>query len=182
MNARREEAISAAVDPKQALEFILFEHMRHRQMCKALEQLAAMPDFDPGRIASLADFIRFDLTLHVIDEEEDFFPMLRERCLPDDGIDAVLDQMTDEHAADKALSVEVRDVLNACLIERKPPAAIECGAAVLRNFAQHERRHMALENAVVIPLARRRLAPDDLTSLGERFAARRRRLASAPGE
>jgi iron-sulfur cluster repair protein YtfE (RIC family) len=173
------ESIPDNGDPKEAIEFILWEHLRHRQMCRSLERLARMTEFDPVRIARLADFVRFDLTLHVIDEEEDFFPMLRGRCPPDDGVDEVLDQMTDEHAADKVLSVRVRDVLSQCLIERKPPIAVEGGAQVLLNFASHEMRHMTLENAVVIPLARRRLTAEDLAALGERFAARRRRLSGA---
>jgi hemerythrin-like domain-containing protein len=180
MNRGDGETIARAADPRDALEFVLFEHMRHRQMCKALERLAEATEFDPARIAYLADFIRFDLTLHVIDEEEDFFPLLRQRCQPDDGIDEVLDQMTDEHAEDKVLSAEVRDLLNRCLIERKAPAAIAGGAETLLSFARHEKRHMALENAVVIPFARRRLTAKDLSALGERFAARRRRLAPAP--
>lgn len=180
MNLADTEKIAPAGDPRDALEFVLCEHLRHRQMCKALERLAVSADFDPAQIAYLADFIRFDLTLHVIDEEEDFFPLLRERCQPDDGIDAVLDQMTDEHAEDKVLSAEVRDLLNCCLIERKAPSAIEGGAEILMTFARHEKRHMALENAVVIPFARRRLTAKDLSALGERFAARRRRLTPAP--
>ena len=181
MTISGEDPIAEAADPVDALEFILFEHLRHRQMCKALERLAAAPEFDPEHIARLADFIRFDLTLHVIDEEEDFFPLLRERCLPEDGIETVLDQMTKEHAEDKSLSERVRDVLTRCLIERKPPCALADGAEVLRSFAQHEKRHMVLENAVVIPLARRRLTAKDLAVLGERFAARRLRLSPAPG-
>ena len=172
------QAIAPAND---ALEFILAEHQNHRAMCKSLERLAAARDFDPVPVTTLADFIRFDLTLHVIDEEEDFFPLLRERCLPEDGVSAVLDQMTNEHAEDKALSVLVRDVLSACLIERKPPCAIEGGAEVLLSFARHEKRHMILENAVLVPLARRRLTPEDIAALGARFAARRRRHATPTG-
>ncbi len=177
MGNASEEPIAEAGNPADALEFILLEHLRHRQMCKALERLAGASEFDAEHIARLADFIRFDLTLHVVDEEEDFFPVLRKRCLPEDGIEAVLDQMTKEHAEDKSLSERVRDVLTRCLIEQQPPSAIAGGAEVLRSFAQHEKRHMVLENAVVIPLARRRLTARDLAVLGERFAARRLRLA-----
>lgn len=178
MNTIRHEVMAEAVDPREGLDFILFEHLRHRQMCKTLEHLADADEFEPKRIAAMADFIRFDLTLHVIDEEEDFFPLLRERCEPDDDLDMVLSRMTDEHAEDKVLSMEVRDVLNRCLIEQKSARAIG-GAAALRTFASHEKRHLALENAVLIPLARRRLTPEDNAALGERFAARRRRLSPA---
>lgn len=172
--------VSRRPTPHDPIEFILAEHLNHRRMCRALEALADATDFDAAPIAALVDFIRFDLTLHVIDEEEDFFPMLRKRCAPDDEINEVLDRLSSEHEQDKALSVRVRDVLNACLIIRKPPHAIEDGAEVLRSFAQHEMQHLALENAVVIPLARRRFELSDLQELSMRLLARRRRV-TAPG-
>ena len=164
--------------PDDPLEFLLAEHLNHRRMCRALERLAAATEFDAARITSLLDFIRFDLTLHVIDEEEDFFPMLRERCLPEDDVDEVLSRLSQEHAKDKNLSVRVRDVLNACLILRKPANAIDGGAEALESFAQHEMRHLALENAVVVPLARRRFSTEDLRALSQRLLARRRRVTA----
>jgi hemerythrin-like domain-containing protein len=165
--------------PHDPLEFMLAEHLNHRRMCRALEQLAAETEFDAVRITGLLEFIRFDLTLHVIDEEEDFFPMLRERCLPEDEVDSVLARLSEDHAEDKALSVRVRDVLNVCLILRKPPRAIEGGADALLTFAQHEMRHLALENAVVVPLARRRFSHEDLRALSRRLLARRRRVTAS---
>jgi hemerythrin-like domain-containing protein len=167
--------------PHDPIEFILAEHLNHRRMCRALEALAAADAFDAAPIAALVEFIRFDLTLHIIDEEEDFFPLLRKRCPPDDEINDVLDRLSREHVEDQALSVRARDVLNACLILRKPPNAIEGGAEALRAFAQHELRHLALENAVVVPLARRRFEASDLRELAARLIARRRRV-TAPGD
>jgi hemerythrin-like domain-containing protein len=173
--------VSPRPTPHDPIDFILAEHLNHRRMCRALEALARAEDFDGAPIAALLDFIRFDLTLHVIDEEEDVFPLLRKRCPPDDEINEVLDRLTLEHAEDKALSIRVRDVLNACLILRKPPHAIEGGAEALRAFARHELRHLALENAVVVPMARRRFDTSDLRELAARLTARRRR-ATATGE
>ncbi len=182
MNGAVDDRSEAArpVTPHDPIEFILSEHLNHRRMCKSLERLAAITEFDATRITTMLDYIRFDLTLHVIDEEEDFFPLLRTRCLPEDDIGDVLDRLTSEHSADKALSSGVRDTLNACVILRKPPCAIEGGAETLLTFAAHERRHLALENAVIIPIARLRLSAGDLKSLSERLLARRRRL-TAPG-
>lgn len=179
MNAdvRRDDG-ERPVSPSDPIEFLLAEHLNHRRMCNALERLAEASDCDAPRITALLDFIRFDLTLHVIDEEEDVFPLLRRRCLPEDEVDIVLDRLGLEHAEDKSLSERARDVLNACLIARKPASEIEGGAEALITFARHERRHLALENAVIIPLARRRLVGADLAALGERFLARRRRVAS----
>ena len=166
------------VPPSDAIEFLLAEHLNHRRMCRALEELAAASDFDALVITALVDFIRFDLTLHVIDEEEDVFPLLRRRCLAEDEIEDVLGRLAREHAEDKSLSERVRDVLNACLLVRRPPQAIEGGAESLVAFAHHERRHLALENAVIIPLARRRFSESEIEMLGRRFMARRRRVAA----
>jgi hemerythrin-like domain-containing protein len=180
MNTEIHDANEAAraVTPHDPIEFILAEHLNHRRMCKALERLAAMTDFNADRITAMIDYIRFDLTLHVIDEEEDFFPLLRKRCLPDDDIDAALKRLSDDHETDKSLSAQVRDMLNACLILRKPPNVIEGAVEALTSFATNERRHLALENAVIIPIARRRLSPEDLKALSRRLLARRRRLSS----
>lgn len=72
----------------------------------------------------------------------------------------------------------MRDVLNACLIERKPPNAIEGGTEALVAFARHEMRHLTLENAVVVPLVRRRFSAEDLRLLSQRLLARRRRVTA----
>lgn len=162
--------------PHDPIEFILGEHLNHRRMCKALERLATMTEFDPAPITAMVDYIRYDLTLHVIDEEDDFFPMLQRRCLPDDDIEAILKRLSAEHEIDKSLSAQVRDMLNACLILRKPPNVIEGAVKALTVFAANERQHLALENAVIIPIARRRLSAEDLKTLGRRMLARRRRL------
>lgn len=179
MNADVRRDGERSVSPSDPIEFLLAEHLNHRRMCHALERLAGESDFDAPQITALLDFIRFDLTLHVIDEEEDVFPLLRRRCLPEDQVDVVLDRLALEHAEDKLLSERARDVLNACLIARKPASDIDGGAEALIAFARHERRHLALENAVIIPLTRRRLVAADLAALGERFLARRRRVAPA---
>ena len=49
----------------------------------------------------------------------------------------------------------------------------------LQAFASQELRHLALENAVVLPLARLRLTPADLKRLSRRLAERRH-VALAP--
>jgi hemerythrin-like domain-containing protein len=158
---------------QDALDFILREHHRQRQIFAQLEGAAGAETFDAVLLASLIEFIRFDLTLHVIDEEEDFFPMLRRRCLPEDDIGPVLDQMQGEHAEDRRLAQRVRDVLQQALASRRPVKEIEGGAETLREFAEHEKRHLVMENAVLAPFARKRLTHQDLDYLAERFAARR---------
>lgn len=158
---------------KEPLEYLFAEHYRHRHMCKVLEYLAATTAFEAGLIASTDDFIRYDLALHVIDEEEDLFPLLRRRCSEEDDIEDVLGRLSADHALDQELARAVRAVFAQALEKRLAPASIAGGAQALLHLARQEKSHMALENAVVMPLARRRLTGDDLDALSLRLAARR---------
>ncbi len=161
------------------LDFFFAEHFRHRQLCHLIDQLSATVFFDADRIAEVVDFLRFEAPIHIIDEEEDLFPLLRRRCLPEDELEGVLGVLSAEHRADAVLGRAVRTHLEACLDTRSAPGASVEGRRDLSAFATQERRHLALENAVVLPIARQRLSEEDLTGLARRLAARRGR---APGE
>ncbi|MBY0565468.1 MAG: hemerythrin domain-containing protein [Hyphomonadaceae bacterium] len=158
---------------KEPLEFLFAEHYRHRHMCKVLEYLSIASGFEAGLIASTDDFIRYDLALHVIDEEEDLFPLLRRRCSEEDDIEDVLGRLSADHALDQALAKTVRTLFAQSLEARVAPSAVAGGPQALLQLARQEKSHMALENAVVMPLARRRLTSDDLEALSLRLAARR---------
>lgn len=157
----------------EPLEFLFAEHYRQRQMCRILEHLAATLEFKPDLMRCVDDFIRYDLALHVIDEEADLFPMLRRRCAQEDDVDAVLGRLAGEHALDQQLAGAVRVILSQALAARIAPSMIEGGAETMLNLARQEKSHMALENAVVMPLARRWLTRGDLATLSARFALRR---------
>lgn len=158
---------------KEPLDFIFAEHFRHRQMCKMLEYLALSPTFDGRPISSTDEFIRDELALHVMDEEQDLFPWLRRRCSDEDNIGDILGRLSADHALDQQLATTVRAALAKSMERQAPPSAIEGGAQALLRLAKHEKSHLALENAVVMPLARRRMTADDLQALGLRLAARR---------
>lgn len=158
---------------KEPLEFLFAEHYRHREMCKILEFLAATPTFDAALIATTDNFLRRDLALHVMDEEEDLFPLLRRRCEPEDDIEDVLVRLSADHAMDQQLARAVLGVF-AIALERQAPLATLPGAPeALLKLARQEKGHMALENAIVLPIARRRLHATDLEALSIRLAARR---------
>lgn len=158
---------------RDPLEFLFLEHYRHRQLCRVLDHLARAPRFE-ARLTSLSlDFVRYDLALHVIDEEEDLFPLLRRRCEPDDMIEEVLGRLSGEHAKDQDQAKGVRAVLEEALARQAPFDQDPGAENVLRQFAQHQRSHLALENAIVMPLARRRILPHDLAAMSRRLAARR---------
>ena len=167
------------VTPHDPIEFILAEHLMHRAMCKELERLASMAGFEPAPIEAMAAYIRVDLALHIRDEEEDFFPMLRKCCQPDDEISPILRRLSAEHQTDKRLSARVVDFLDASLAAGTPLGKSEGAVEALKAFSENERRHLALENAVIIPIARRRFERSDLQTLSRRLLARRRQVDGA---
>uniref|UniRef100_B0SVA6 Hemerythrin-like domain-containing protein n=1 Tax=Caulobacter sp. (strain K31) TaxID=366602 RepID=B0SVA6_CAUSK len=163
----------------EPIEWFFAEHYRHRQACKMIEEIAAAMVFDGPRVAALIEFLDHDLPLHVIDEEEDFFPLLRRRCEAGDDVERVLGMLSAEHRADVVQAGAVRDHLQACLEHQRAPGLDPVQRKAMIAFAAQERRHLGLENAIVLPIARLRLTPEDLTVLGRRLAARRGRLLEA---
>ncbi|MFN3513400.1 MAG: hemerythrin domain-containing protein [Phenylobacterium sp.] len=155
------------------LDWFFAEHHRHRQFCRLVEQVAQAQAFDGETVTRVVEFLRHDLALHIIDEEEDLFPLLRRRAVAEDGVEHVLGRLSAEHKTDGDLAATVRERLEACLERRTAPSADPQTRQALLAFSAQELQHLALENAVVLPLARLRLSPRDLKGLGRRLAARR---------
>ncbi len=156
----------------EPLDYILAEHHRQRTLCQWVDRLAAEPALDRRLARLVAQHIAREMTLHVIDEEEDLFPLLRRRALPEDQIDKVLGLLSGEHAAEGRLGREAVDGLLDAL-ERGDVLLSEEFRHKLRTFSAGQRRHLAVENAVVMPIAERRLTRKDREGLARRMAARR---------
>jgi hemerythrin-like domain-containing protein len=107
------------------------------------------------------------LALHMADEDEDFFPLLRRRAHPEDELEPILSRLSREHADLAAAAVAAVGAL----------AEIGVGAArrvgPVAAFVALKRRHAMFETAVILPLARVRLKPADRRALAARIAARR---------
>ncbi len=177
--SRGHESTGDAEDP---LDFVLDEHLRHRVMCDALDALIDAKTPGSGVVAKLAEFIRSDLSQHIADEEEAFFPMLRWRCLPEDEIDPALERMNREHGEDRELSTRVRIILMKMAMEGRPVEAYSGARETLKRFAQNQRRHMMLENAVLMPLVRLRLTDEDKRALATRLTVGRTLSLASPHE
>ena len=116
-------------------------------------------------------FLKTEFAPHIRDEEEDLFPLLRRRAEPEDRLEPLLEQLSQEHAADRIDAQEIIEGLGSLMQRtRKVPAAL---ARLLQRFAANERHHLTVENAIILPLARLRLTQEDLVSLGHRMAERR---------
>jgi hemerythrin-like domain-containing protein len=156
------------------LDLLRHEHDRQERVCAELESFAGAPgpESEPRHLPWLLAYLNEELPRHTRDEEEDLFPMLRARCLPQDGIAEVLAQLSREHALDGDLAGFIRADLEAVVggHTRSPPLRLSINA---RAFAETQRRHIGWENRLVLPLARKRLTGPDLERLGRAMAARR---------
>ncbi|WP_193368796.1 hemerythrin domain-containing protein [Pelagibius marinus] len=169
--SRIEPSSTALLD--DPLDFFFAEHFRQRELCNLLEEMARADRLDRRLAAEVIAFLRHDLVLHIQDEEEDLYPMMRRRCPPEDEIERVFTALTAEHAGGRVLAERMNTGLEAALREGRAGAAQSGLREAMLEFARSERRHLALENAVVLPLARRRLTPKDLEAMAVRMRARR---------
>lgn len=157
---------------KQPLEFLLADHHRQRSLCHLLDGLADAAAPDAAAIDAAVSYIELDLALHVIDEEEDLFPLVRRRARPEDDVERVLGLLSREHVEDDRLAALILSGLAQGRTAGALELTSECRTA-LRAFARRQRRHLAVENAIVMPLAELRLTAKDRAGLARRMAARR---------
>jgi hemerythrin-like domain-containing protein len=115
--------------------------------------------------------LEIDLPLHIADEEKDLFPMLKERCLPDDRIEEMLALLHVEHEEDDANCSALLAPLRG-FADSSQPTNTSTFTTQARAFASFQRRHLGWENGTILPLAERRLNDDDNATLDASMAAR----------
>jgi iron-sulfur cluster repair protein YtfE (RIC family) len=155
------------------LEFFTADHLRQRAAFTLIEQLAGADTLDRGLAVHVLDFLEADMVAHVLDEEDDLFPLLRRQCEPEDDIEHVLGDLSAEHSAVERTAVDIRSGLAEALKAGCAAGDIKGLGKMMIDFAQAENRHLALENGIVLPLARVRLTQDDLRDLSGRMKKRR---------
>jgi hemerythrin-like domain-containing protein len=151
---------------RNPLDVIAHAHAYQIQMCDAMERIAdGLPDEVDRRLcAQVASCLLFDLPMHHHDEETALFPLLRQRALPEDGIDIILERLAFEHSTDNDFASEIAEALDL-LGQGGRPGNPDMLGYMLRGFFERYRRHVHWENTLVMPLARLRLAKDDLQNL-----------------
>ena len=157
---------------RKPLDYVLADHLRQRLLCVLCEQLADAKLLDTDIAEEVVAYLKTDMVVHVIDEEQDLFPLIRRRAQEEDDIEEALGQLSGEHAG-------VEDLVQAITVELEGSLGISSQSLSddlrqgLRDFAKNERLHLALENAIIMPLAKVRLTERDLKELAARMAARR---------
>ncbi len=163
---------------RDPLAYIAAEHHGQRALCNLMEDLAGAPGFQPGIARAVLRYLGQDFLRHVRDEENDLFPLLRQRCLPEDEIETVLGRLHAEHKDENWLAGDVESQLMLAL-DRNVPTIDTALRERLFQHARSLRRHLALENSIILPLARARLTRDDLATMSAAMQARRRDTAGA---
>lgn len=146
------------------LDYILVDHVRQRSLCAALRRFAQQGHVDRAEADAVVAYLRRDLALHHRDEEEDLFPLLLRRVLPEDGLAATLAQLGEDHRR----SQEVIAAIIPVLAGRAGDTAIKLGRdarKLLLAYASSEHRHLAAENGIVLAIARVRLTRGDLKAM-----------------
>lgn len=160
---------------REPLEFLGADHIRQRKVCSALDTL--FPDGNGGCDEEISRTIRayltVDLPLHISDEEVDLFPSLRAAGRTEDNIASLIDGLTRDHATELSIAGTIATVLGQT---GQPPAENDNGLSASRLFAAFTecvRRHLAIEEQTLLPLARKRLSHADLARIGRGMAQRR---------
>lgn len=152
--------------PANPIDRIAAEHKLQLQLCDALEFIAdGLPDsVDRRLVRQVIAILDRGLEAHFRAEETFLFPLLRQRGANDPSLVAALDQLEMEHLRDEDISGELVDELRL-LAERGHARNPDMLGYMLRGFFEGQRRHIAWENGVVLPAARRMLSADDLKGL-----------------
>lgn len=153
------------------LDFISADHLRERQICAVIDRLAAAASFDRQAALTVLRFLNEELNVHMRDEAEDLFPLLAKRCPAEDDIARVITRICTDLKEATVLLPQVRMILSRCLDTGSDLAADD--RKTLIRFAGHVRRHLAAENAILLPIARARLTRRDLNSLSRHMRSRR---------
>jgi hemerythrin-like domain-containing protein len=147
------------------IDYFFAEHHRQRQAAAMLIMIAE-GERDEAGIERLTEFLETAFAQHIVEEETALFPWLRSVCLPEDDIESLLSRLALEHGQDEEVGDEVLEILRT-IAGPGSLGAKEKGR--LRYFAEHLRRHIALENGVLLPIARARITSETESALVARL-------------
>jgi hemerythrin-like domain-containing protein len=156
----------------EPLEYMFADHFRERVVLATLQHFAEEASASRADADTIATFLTRDLVLHHADEEEDLFPFVRLRALPEDELGSLLARLGEDHHRSKAM---VEDIAGA-LMQHPAEKAVHLKTSICRliqAYVAGENRHLAVENGVLLAIARIRLTPKDLKEISRGMKARR---------
>ncbi len=160
---------------KNPLDILTECHQAQYRFCNFLESTADhLPEiFDPARLQSAIQLLRHDLPLHHQDESRGLFPLIQKHMRPDSEIEASIARLNDEHEGDEGFAGEIIELLETLLAGDADVKTTAAAGYMLRGFFETTRRHIAFEDEVILPFARKKLSIADLATLAEVMAENR---------
>ncbi|MBX3454430.1 hemerythrin domain-containing protein [Ferrovibrio sp.] len=158
-------------------ETMLNQRMALLSICAMIDRLPLSgPDTLSQLGPALAAYLRQDFPAIVAEEEEGLLPLLRQRLLLGDDLEPAIRQLSDEHRRDTQRALSLAAECDA-LAEGLDPEDVAGILVSLAAFAEQQRRHLAWEEAIILPVARARLTEQDLRSWNRAMRARKRLLS-----
>lgn len=155
---------------RNPLDFIAEDHLRLRTMCAELDRLATCDVIEQAARDTVVEYLTQELPLLLADEDDDLMPRVHARAEPEDEAPKLFKRLQEEHAQ----IADLMDCVTAGLktLQSSQPTPEELSAS-MRELANASRRHLILENAVLMPLARARLTRIDLVRMRTAMLKRR---------
>lgn len=157
----------------EPLDYILADNIRQRGLCSALHDMAGLGRAECTIASSIIAFLEGDMLLHHQDEDEDLFPAIRKRALPEDDLHAALTQLSNEHERSEDAAQGIVSALAARLDDDVISLTPETRKMMLA-YVSSEHRHLAVENNIILTIARIRLTRRDLKTISFSMKNRRR--------
>lgn len=157
------------IDP---IRFLRTEHVEQRAFCHRLDKLLEEPgrEESPTEASLLLDFLFGEMALNMRAEEKALAPLLSERCLPEDRLDAVLDDTWKAHSLIALLLPDIGHGL-ACLSDGEPPKKPLDFIFKSLEMIDAVQRHLDREDLLLLALAEFRLTTEDYVLLGHALAS-----------
>jgi len=153
------------------LDFIAEDHLREREICAVIDRLASAALPADAECEDVIAFLLHELPQHLADEEQDLFPLMRDRCRPEDEIEKVILRLQSDHEHAGRDTPKVAALLQDAIATGVNFS--DDARAMLTDFADHSRRHLTVENAIILPIARVRLTRRDLETMRKHMLERR---------
>lgn len=154
------------------LAYVLAAHFRQRAICAVLRRFAAERVTSRIEADRMIAYLGGDLRLHHEDEDIDLYPVLRRRALLADGLGIIMARLGEEHRRGAAMADHIVDALSATVADDAVHIDVAANET-MQAYASIELKHLALENCVVLALARIRLTRTDLNTIGRSMKLRR---------
>jgi hemerythrin superfamily protein len=154
-------------EPKDAIALLKQDHEKVRDLLDELEKAAMKED---GDAESLLAEIESELRIHTTIEEEIFYPAFREAASKQDDTKLYYEAVEEHHVVDMVLpEIDTGEA-------GSPEFAAK--AKVLKDLVEH---HAEEEEKEMFPRAKKLMDKDELISLGEQLAQRKKELQSENG-